>query len=1068
MSQMGVDELVSTLGYKDSPAFLEPHEFDAYPAYSHVFRNAEQYCGLRGIYSLSEQEDSIQPGASIIPVVYVCEARSEDEAREIHRLVWNQNVVPFLLISTPKSFRLYLGFDFDTKKSNVSQAAIPGVAKVASTVLDKFSAFKASSIENGQIWDAWGERISAQRRVDWTLLDNLRKLSEWLRAKKLSRTAAHSLIGRYVYLRYLRDRDILSNRKLEQWDIGEESIFGRNATLRGFHSVGERLEEWLNGSLFQISRKGKDAPKLEHIRKVASTFKGDALEPDQMHLDFQAYDFAHIPIETFSVVYQQFLHAEGSGRQTSAYYTPVHLVNFMLDELDAKNPLQESMRVFDPACGSGAFLVQSYRRLIEQKLASRSRKILPPGKLHRLLVDHIYGMDTDEDACGITELSLIVTLLDYVKPPDLEKPEFQDFHLPDLRNRNIFHCEGGFFAPSQEWIERKPKQGFDWIVGNPPWKSISSEQLKRKKLDKSDEAVIKWMLENKETFPTVDNQIAEAFAWKVTEHLSQDGIVGLLMPATSLFKKWKSFRSGFFHEMAAWCIVNFSNLRHILFGKAVAPASAFFYCVNMKDQSKKKYRSILTYAPMAVQQLTRYEAKRPEKKKAWALIVNSGEIREIRPEVAANGDFLPWKLAMWGSVRDKRLLERIDARFPSLSEFAEGNGLSISQGLELRKLKSGKQLDLKLKANEDDPESQLEKLEPIEEVIDENQLIMKSLRRSQRIFSFPDRAFQIIEPSRGYVRTRGGRNPLSICYPPHITVHAARKFAVFSNEFFVVPHPQIGIAGGTTKEDILKALALYLSSDFAVYHQFLSSTVWGIERDRPTKADLARIPIPLGELKKGDLEIWAQLHDKLASSKRSPQSRKRQISLFEQENTAPATEDIVKRMNELVYGLLGIGETERWLIHDLLNVRKKLNNGRIAKEAFAPASIKEIREYAETLRNELDQFIGDNGASAHCVEVFLTQRRSLIKISLDEKPVEKLIKIVETDKQTDEEFRDLQRRSSKPLGQWIYFNRNLRIYEGPTTYLLKPRERLCWLKSQALVDADEFIADMVAASTGEI
>jgi len=73
----------------------------------------------------------------------------------------------------------------------------------------------------------------------------------------------------------------------------------------------------------------------------------------------------YIPIETLSVIYEQFLHAEDKGKDAGAYYTPVPLVNFMLQEMEEHSPLRPGMRVLDASCGSGAFLVQCYRRLIE-------------------------------------------------------------------------------------------------------------------------------------------------------------------------------------------------------------------------------------------------------------------------------------------------------------------------------------------------------------------------------------------------------------------------------------------------------------------------------------------------------------------------------------------------------------------------------------------------------------------------------------------------------------------------------------------------------------------------------
>ena len=52
----------------------------------------------------------------------------------------------------------------------------------------------------------------------------------------------------------------------------------------------------------------------------------------------------------------------------------------------------------------------------------------------------------------------------------------------------------------------------------------------------------------------------------------------------------------------------------------------------------------------------------------------------------------------------------------------------------------------------------------------------------------------------------------------------------------------------------------------------------------------------------------------------------------------------------------------------------------------------------------------------------------------------------------------IRERLAKRSGQWMYFQRGLRLFSGRTTYLFKPRERLYFLKSQALTDADEIIA----------
>ncbi len=65
-----------------------------------------------------------------------------------------------------------------------------------------------------------GAGLILKDRVDWKLLGELRVLDNWLQdTGGLDKGVAHALIGKYVYLQYLKDRDILSGRKLAFWGI---------------------------------------------------------------------------------------------------------------------------------------------------------------------------------------------------------------------------------------------------------------------------------------------------------------------------------------------------------------------------------------------------------------------------------------------------------------------------------------------------------------------------------------------------------------------------------------------------------------------------------------------------------------------------------------------------------------------------------------------------------------------------------------------------------------------------------------------------------------------------------
>jgi hypothetical protein len=1031
-----IKEFITCLGYSDSPYFYEGSRLDEVTCYSHVFRIAREKCGLKGVYALDSTPERESAVKSIAPLVYVCEAASEKQAIEIHRLVWNQNCVPFLLVVTPKSFRLYPGFKFDTSKQGRDKDQnLLKIVKSANEVLEKLSDFTANSINTGKIWQKWHQQVTPDTRVDHNLLKNMDRLGAWLRDRGLPRQTAHSLIGKYVYLRYLKDRAILSDRKLKQWGIDFSTVFGRNATVVGFRTLIDKLDQWLNGNIFPVPTDGALSPRDEHIKKVASTFLGDDPTSGQMHLDFKAYNFEHIPIETLSMVYQQFLHAEKRGRGQGAYYTPVHLVNFMLDELDAQKKLKKGMKVFDPACGSGAFIVQCFRRLVERELAAKGTSGLKPSELRTLLVDHIFGIDIDEDACGVTELSLVLTLLDYVNPPDLEEAGYKHFQLPVLRDKNIFFCQNGFFDEKSIQMKAISRMKFDWIVGNPPWNRV-------RKLSKepANQAALTWIEKNKKQYPVNQKQIAEAFVWKASMYLSDGGITGFLLPGWTLFKIQKNackFRKLFFSKMDVWCIVNFANLRHLLFKGADNPAAAFFYRASQSNTDRPA--SILTYAPFALNQMSRYEQSNGGKKKLWTHLVNADEMREIPYRDVVSGMPFPWKMAMWGTMRDEFLLVSLDKTFVMLSAFAKAHDLDIFQGLELRDAAAS------------------DEIEPLSGVADKDRLDTNALRGCGKIFSFPEKALKKIPESRAYVRKGRGNKPLKICRPPHIIVDANRRFSVFCDKFVVVPPRQIGIAGAHPKTDLLKALALYLSSDFVQYQQCLSSSSWGIERGRLSQEDLLSLPVPLDNLSSKGVREWAKLHDELAKKSVDCMAKEHFLKSAE---VPIALKLLLDNVNEKVNALLGLTEEEQYLVSDFVNIRMKLNDGAIPQVAIGDASVTEINAYSKILKRALDDFLDADIRDQHLITAHCSSSMVLLSIEhLENSPAGPVIVTEVTDAELKKELKKLGKNLSCEQGQWIYFQKILKLFDGGTTYFVKSRQRLGWLKSQAFTDADEFIAE---------
>ena len=1037
---MATSDLTEKLGYERSPNFLRAGDvaLATAPAYGHVFRRAMAEPRLVGVYTLRPEAATVNTPA--IPTLYVCRAESDTEADRAHQLVWNQDVVPFVIVETRDSFRLYSGFEYERQPDQSAKNLLRSFNSAAELIE---GGFHADAIDDGTLWRRWGREVRPERRVDWRLLDNLKTLDRWLQRHELTPEMSHALIGKYVYLYYLRHRNILSDRKLDGWNIPQSAIFGRAATAAGLEQVTAQLDEWLNGGVFPLTFSRSGGLTDNHVRRVAATFAGD--EPSdgdgwQLHLDFQAYDFSYIPIETLSVVYEQFLHAPASGgrsrgREAGAYYTPIPVVNFMLAEMEDRRPLQRDVRVLDPSCGSGAFLVQCYRRLVEKEYPVTGPQPRPV-QLRELLQRSIFGVDRDGDACSVAELSLVMTLLDYCDPPDLE--DGSRFKLPSLRGQNI--VEENFFSTDRDCWELLGRRKFDWIVGNPPWK-----KLKPDKLTDDDRPVWQWMLgqQNSQT-PIGGNQVAQAFAWELGRYLADGGHAGLLLPAMMLFDDHsRGFRSTFFRKFRVGSVANFSNLAEVLFaGRSRVPAAAFFFARRMQPLDGADEQRISTYTPLVANQEPTRPVVENKRNEIWSLVLNASEVRDVPLAEILTGSALPWKLAAWGSHLDGRLLEKVAARFKPFRDMIRSQSILMAQGPEFRSHSAGG-------------------LKFCDEAVDKDRLDMEPLKRLRRIFVLPPLA--VVKNSEFFIR-RGQLTGLPICRPPHVIVSAARNFAVYTDDYILVPPRQIGIASPIADAMLLKAVAVYLSSDFAYYHQVLTSTELGTKRPRATLDSLRDMPTPIPELSRTTLESWAALHDRLVqASRRAMANESGDAPLFEAQR--PKGESIVELMAELnrvVYESLGFRARERTLVEDLVQIRLQLDDGKLGRLAVDAPTSTHMKRYAKRLKAELDAFVSDVLPKRYNVDVIHDSHTGMIQLTFVKQDEPNDVAVYAADDETAAELERTRQRLRRKHAQWVYFDRNLQIFDSRRTFLFKPMQRFHWTESQAMSDAAEVIARTLA------
>ncbi|MBI5205854.1 MAG: N-6 DNA methylase [Nitrospirae bacterium] len=1045
-------ELLNRLGYDSSPYYLSTDN-PLNPDTAHLFRAARE-AGVKGIYVIRTSPNTGKNLLSNRPAVYVAEAKTEDDARQIHRSLWNLGYAPFLIVRLPHQIRIYTGFNYSEKEKEVGLLDAPVDLEQLNAVL---KVFKSTSIDTAGIWKSeYAEKLDPNQRVDKRLLKNLEELGHLLKKDGLPDGAANALIGKYVYFRYLRDRRILSEEWLKKKHIDSNAVFSHHATLSGFRKLVNALDIRFNGKIFPIDFDKETAIEDKHVSFVASIFSGGDVDKRdnrvvQLSFAFKSYNFQYIPVETLSAIYEQFIFER---KKKGAYYTPEILADYLLSEVEWARPLENGMKILDPACGSGVFLVLAYRRLIEKEMQRQGGQKLSPTKLSNILLKSIFGVEREQDACYVTEFSLILTLLHYVnvEPPDLQHFEFQ---FPDLHNTQIF--ESDFFDLKGEKSESNFWQKgvkFDWIVGNPPWTKANPDDEK---------LAYSWinLPANQKKYAVGGNRIAEAYSCLVTELLNKDGIIGLILPATSLFnRESKKYRQSFFNKHDVLRITNFANMREILFdGRATLPAATFIYEVAAGIQDKPH---IIHYGPFNVNQISGAQ-KRP-----WLITITENEIQAISPYEAANGESSIWKYALWGSYRDKRAMERIKSLFPTeLGDVIGKHVWLFHQGSELR----------------DITKETKDKLVHIPDLKDKKEFQTKVMRRSFFSFSVPRNVLFSIPDEKCYIRKQGGEAGLSVTKAPHIILSTNwGDYIAFSNKPFVIPPRQMGIASPSmSDEDYLKALAVYLSSSLASYYLFFNSQEWGVFRQtkRVSTSVVRKIPVP--EFTSQQIDELVKLHkelvdtEKLELSSYAVKGKSGKLDLDEKTHHKTLTDEyaeepdpivrelkekLQKKIDKAIFSLLKIPEDIRLLVSEFIQLRLPLDKPATPTKLVQVPSEARLSAYARTLRDELDGFA--MGKIFHRVRITYSEElvKCVVEIAKGKNTIP--VSVKSGDVKTAKLFAELSDTLREQFSQWVYVKRGLRVFADPKMYIYKNPRLIDWTQTQAMNDAGDIIGEIIA------
>ncbi len=369
--------------------------------------------------------------------------------------------------------------------------------------------FSREAVLNGSL-DKYVQSLPQKRgekRVDAALLDDISEWREML-AKSIARHnpdldtvslnfAVQTIIDRIIFLRICEDRGIERYMRLKDLLSGEP-VYPRLCEL--FLQADDRY----NSGIFHFCKEpGRENPDTitRGLEIDDETLKNII---KRLYFPESPYEFSVLPAEILGQIYEQFLGkvirldeshnavVEDKPEVKKAggvKYTPAYIVEYIVQNtiaplLEGKTlPEAAALRVLDPACGSGSFLIVAYQHLLDwhkewyiQNLVplmesgrmAEIRRLLPApaptkskkgrsrepelpvylgrgeewklttAERKRILLNNIYGVDIDRQAVEVTKLSLLLKVLEGENEETISKQLklFAERALPDL-SRNI-------------------------------------------------------------------------------------------------------------------------------------------------------------------------------------------------------------------------------------------------------------------------------------------------------------------------------------------------------------------------------------------------------------------------------------------------------------------------------------------------------------------------------------------------------------------------------------------------------------------------------------------------------
>lgn len=773
-----------------------------------------------------------------------------------------------------------------------------------------------SRLVNGVV--DWDEDIGRENGVFTRLRTLLMHSARRLAATPQIRPDVLSLLGRALFFRFLRDRQIVSQEDIPQivpeastWADCFDGPVNTAATCLW-------LDNTFNGDFLPLTGSGEQY--FQDIDRLTKSDVFDHLtavvlgaEPRggvyQLRFDWGTFDFAHVPVGLLSQVYEDFCwHWEREeAAATSVHYTPRNIAMTLLDEAFHELPSAELARVLDPACGAGVFLVLAFRRLYREVWKARGRR--PDRRTIRRILDRqLVGFDVSENALRLAALSLYLTALELdPRPQPLSELKFED-----LRGRVLFHVRrqgvdeptGPVIGSIGDGVGPEHDRRYDIVISNPPWTSVPPS-LGQEMEETCRTILRRAVMPGADAFKNPDYNPDIPFLIRSTEWCKQGGRIAMALPARLLLKNKPipaSARNTVFRMMDITGIISGVNLAKTGVWPGTDQPFILLFARNERPGEDPRTQLVCPHYDSDLNDRGEFR-------------IDADASRIVNPLEAEAEPWL-WKGWLVGSILDVEVVRKLTAHKKAIrvSDYWERNELAEGQGYIVSE-RNPTQYDAKeLRGLPDLRATQIEGFVVDVSKLEYFQRAKLHMPRSRDIYRNP---LVLLKQSPGTDRKKGIGY---LAFDDLVYVSSYYGYSTYG-------HPQAGL--------LARYLHLLIHSSVWLHFGLITGTQFGAERNKLQKQSIEDFPIvPLESLTNEQKKTVAKLSTRLISG----------------------DGDVFETIDRFFAKIHGLTDDDLDVIRDTLDVGQAYRESSGQRACAAP-NMAECRRFVARLRSLLDPIV---------------------------------------------------------------------------------------------------------------